>query len=88
MYQYLICGYKRGDVDDYGANVKILGLYDSLEDVNKFEDSLGQDRIYRNTKRGKIWITWVFKLKKNAVQKPILDIRNTRNALKPKSIYD
>ena len=38
MYQYLICGYKRGDVDDYGANVKILGLYDSLEDVNKFEE--------------------------------------------------
>ena len=26
--------------------------------------------------------------KKNAVQKPILDIRNTRNALKPTSIYD
>ena len=88
MYQYLICGYKNGDVDDYGANVKILGLYDSLEHVKNFEDSLGQDKIYRNTKRGKIWTTWVFKLKKNSVQKPILDIRNTHNALKPTSIYD
>ena len=88
MTQYLVCGYKHGDVDDYGAKVKIIGIYDLIEDVNKLENMLGQHKIVRKTKQGKVWTTWVFKLEKNSVQKNLLDIRNTHNAIIPKDIYD
>lgn len=87
MSKYLVCGYKKKDTDNFGANVKILALLDTLEEVYNFEKSLGQTKIYLKTKIGDIWTTWVYKINKKC-QIPPIDIRETRLALEPISMYD
>ena len=87
MTKYLVCGYNKKTVDDWGAKVKILAILDSIDEVENFEEILGQTRIENKTKFGEKWVTWVFKVD-NKVQVPPIDIRETANAMKPRSLYD
>ena len=36
MSKYLVCGYKKKDTDNFGANVKILALLDTLEEYSRY----------------------------------------------------
>ena len=74
-------------MDEWGAKVKILAILDSIDEVENFEEILGQTRIENKTKFGEKWVTWVFKVD-NKVQVPPIDIRETANAMKPRSLYD
>ena len=87
MTKYLVCGYNKKNVDEWGAKVKILAILDSIDEVENFEEILGQTRIENKTKFGEKWVTWVFKVD-NKVQVPPIDIRETANAMKPRSLYD
>ena len=62
MTKYLVCGYNKRTVDEWGAKVKILAILDSIDEVENFEEILGQTRIENKTKFGEKWVTWVFKV--------------------------